>query len=50
MKEALRSSESLVQEPRGVTSQKTPFFLVTAVKTSNLTMETSQIAMVAGTK
>jgi hypothetical protein len=25
------------QEPSGVTSQKTPFFIVTAVKTSNLT-------------
>jgi hypothetical protein len=27
----------LLQEPHGVTSQKTPFFIVTAVKTSNLT-------------
>jgi hypothetical protein len=26
-----------IQEPYGVTSQKTPFFIVTAVKTSNLT-------------
>jgi hypothetical protein len=26
-----------LQEPYGVTSQKTPFFIVTAVKTSNLT-------------
>jgi hypothetical protein len=26
-----------LQEPRGVTSQKTPFFIVTVVKTSNLT-------------
>jgi hypothetical protein len=26
-----------LQEPQGVTSQKTTFFLVTAVKTSNLT-------------
>jgi hypothetical protein len=26
-----------LQEPHGVTTQKTPFFLVTAVKTSNLT-------------
>jgi hypothetical protein len=26
-----------VQEPHGVTSQKTAFFIVTAVKTSNLT-------------
>jgi hypothetical protein len=25
------------QEPHGITSQKTPFFIVTAVKTSNLT-------------
>jgi hypothetical protein len=28
-----------LQEPHGVTSQKTPFFLVTAVKTSNLISE-----------
>jgi hypothetical protein len=27
----------LLQEPHGLTSQKTPFFIVTAVKTSNLT-------------
>jgi hypothetical protein len=27
----------LLQEPREVTPQKTPFFVVTAVKTSNLT-------------
>jgi hypothetical protein len=26
-----------LQEPHGLTSQKTPFFIVTAVKTSNLT-------------
>jgi hypothetical protein len=26
------------KEPHGVTSQKTPFFIVTAVKTSDLTM------------
>jgi hypothetical protein len=26
-----------LQEPHGITSQKTPFFIVTAVKTSNLT-------------
>jgi hypothetical protein len=38
MKEALRSSEHrLLQEPHGVTSQKTSFFIVTAVETSNLT-------------
>jgi hypothetical protein len=36
MKEAPGSSEFL-QEPHGVTTQKTPFFIVTAVKTSNLT-------------
>jgi hypothetical protein len=28
---------NVLQEPHGVTSQKTPFFIVTAVKTSNLT-------------
>jgi hypothetical protein len=28
-----------LQEPHGVTTQKTPFFIVTAVKTSNLTKE-----------
>jgi hypothetical protein len=39
MMEALSSSEtSVLQEPHGVTSQKTPFFIVTAVKTSNLTL------------
>jgi hypothetical protein len=27
-----------LQEPHGVTTQKTPFFIVTAVKTSNLTL------------
>jgi hypothetical protein len=27
----------LLQEPHGVTTQETPFFIVTAVKTSNLT-------------
>jgi hypothetical protein len=39
MKEAPSSSETpvLTQEPHSVTSQKTPFFIVTAVKTSNLT-------------
>jgi hypothetical protein len=38
VKEALSSSEaSVLQEPHAVTSQKTQFFLVTAVKTSNLT-------------
>jgi hypothetical protein len=38
MKEALRSPKRrLLREPHGVTSQKTPFFTVNAVKTSNLT-------------
>jgi hypothetical protein len=35
----LRRSRFL-QEPHGVTSQKTPFFIVTAEKTSNLTLQT----------
>jgi hypothetical protein len=36
--EALRSSEtSVLKEPHGVTSQKMAFFIVAAVKTSNLT-------------
>jgi hypothetical protein len=39
MKEALSSPKRrFLQEPHGVTSQKTPFFIVTAVKTSNLIM------------
>jgi hypothetical protein len=39
MMEALSSSETrFLQEPHGVTSQKTAFFIVTAVKTSNLTI------------
>jgi hypothetical protein len=29
-------SSGFLQEPHGVTTQKTPFFIVTAVKTSNL--------------
>jgi hypothetical protein len=38
MKEAISSSETLfLQEPHDVTSQNTPFFIVTAMKTSNLT-------------
>jgi hypothetical protein len=38
MKEALSSSEtSVITKPHDVTSQKTTFFIVTAVKTSNLT-------------
>jgi hypothetical protein len=38
MKEALSSCETqFLQEPHGVTFQKTPFFIATAVKTSNFT-------------
>jgi hypothetical protein len=38
IKEALSSSKSrLLQQPHGVTTQKTPNFIVTAVKTSSLT-------------
>jgi hypothetical protein len=33
-----------LQEPHGVTSQKTPFFIVTAVKTSNLTYAAHKFA------
>jgi hypothetical protein len=33
-----RNTVVVVVEPHGVTTQKTPFFIVTAVKTSNLTM------------
>jgi hypothetical protein len=37
VKETLGSFETrFLQEPRGVTSQKTLFFIVTAVKTSNI--------------
>jgi hypothetical protein len=28
-----------LQEPHGVTSKKTPFFIITSMKTSNLTFE-----------
>jgi hypothetical protein len=39
MMEALRSTEtSVLKEPHGVTSQMAPFFIVTAVKTSNRTI------------
>jgi hypothetical protein len=42
MKEALSSSEtSVLKQPYDVTSQKTPFFIVTAVKTSSLKYFTS---------
>jgi hypothetical protein len=33
----LGTTQAALQEPHGVTSQKTPFFIVTAVKTSKLT-------------
>jgi hypothetical protein len=40
MKEALGPPKRrFLQEPHGVTFQKTPFFIVTAVKTSNPTSE-----------
>jgi hypothetical protein len=40
MKEALSSFKtSVLTRAHGVTSQKTPFFIVTTVKTSNLTWE-----------
>jgi hypothetical protein len=38
LNEALENSNiRFLQEPHGVTTQKTPFFIVTAMKTSNLT-------------
>jgi hypothetical protein len=37
MKGRVPPKRRFLQEPHGVTSQKTPFFIVTAVKTSNLT-------------
>jgi hypothetical protein len=33
----IRSSETFLQKPHGVTSQNMIFFIITAVKTSNLT-------------
>jgi hypothetical protein len=33
-----RNTMVFLKEPHGVTSQKTPFFIVTAAKTSNLTV------------
>jgi hypothetical protein len=48
MKEALRSSEtSVIKEPHGVTSQKTPFFIVIAVNTSNLIKSTEFLNRIA---
>jgi hypothetical protein len=37
MKEAVPPERQFLQEPHGVTSQETPFFIVTAVKTPNFT-------------
>jgi hypothetical protein len=37
MMEAILSSKTSVPEPHSVTSQKTTFFIATAVNTSNLT-------------
>jgi hypothetical protein len=37
MKVISSSEHRFLQEPHGVKSQKTPFFIVTAMKTSNLT-------------
>jgi hypothetical protein len=46
MKEALSSSEpSVLTTAHGVTSQKTSFFIVTAVKTSYLTMKADLLGM-----
>jgi hypothetical protein len=39
MMEANTSKRQFLQEPHGVTSQKTVFFIVTAVKTSNLKLK-----------
>jgi hypothetical protein len=48
--ETLSSSETSVflQEPHGVTSQKTPFFIITALKTSNLTIGYSFFGLTVG--
>jgi hypothetical protein len=34
----MKGKKEFLQKPHGITSQKTPFFIVTAVKTSNLTL------------
>jgi hypothetical protein len=39
-----------LQEPHGMTYQKTPFFIVTAVKTSNLHKHSSNDSLVIATK
>jgi hypothetical protein len=52
MKEAqVTTKHRFLQEPHGVTSQKTPFFIVTDMKTSNLTYqsylsEKAQVGMI----
>jgi hypothetical protein len=44
MKEApVPPKRRFLQEPHGVTSQKTPFFIVTAMKTSNLTQKYTKL-------
>jgi hypothetical protein len=49
MMEALSFSESSVlKEPHSVTSQKTPFFIVAAVKPSNLTKVTAVFGIKTG--
>jgi hypothetical protein len=40
---ATSNRRRFLQEPYGVTIQKTPFFIVTAVKTSNLTLVLSSL-------
>jgi hypothetical protein len=48
MMEAIHSSDtSVFAESHGVTTQKTPFFIVTAVKTSKLTTS-KELASVTG--
>jgi hypothetical protein len=43
-----RCERSFLQEPHGVTSHKTAFLIVTAVKTSNLTESTSRTPLKDG--
>jgi hypothetical protein len=43
----LRKIRRFLQDPHGVNSQKTPFFIVTAVKTSNLTAECVVLRVIA---
>jgi hypothetical protein len=49
MKEApVPPKRRFLQESHGVTTQKTPFFIVTAVKTSNLTQKSPSLRGVHG--